>query len=308
MARRKRHFEDIARRDAERTPTVAAGQPSEAEKEGRSTAKLQMVSVFKLRPHPLQPPERHSEANVADLLASIIELGLQDPPLVWRKEDGSYVILFGHRRVRAWQLGALDGRLKGKILVFVRSDLTEGEAVKLMMAEYAHRVEYSTLHKAQLVGETSRYLSLDGDDEISRRNLAVVLPWEKTQVGEYLTIYRGLQDRRLSAAVRRADSAPISLLCKMLTQEGFSTQLAALEAYAEKGAAAARAVMGTANPDRMGGRPLKTVTRTKRRAGYDLMVRIRPTMNEAQVEEGREALRQALRDLDTVPRPEGTEE
>jgi hypothetical protein len=308
VANRKRDFEDIARRDAKRTPTVAAGEPSDAEKQGRSTAKLQKVSVFKLQPHPLQPAERHSEANVADLLASIIELGLQEPPQVWRKEDGSHVVLFGHRRVRAWQIGALNGSLEGKIRVFMRSDLTEGEAVKLMMAEYAHRVEYSTLHKAQLVGETSRYLSLDGEDEISRRNLAVVLPWEKTQVGEYLTIYRGLQDPRLTAAVRRADSAPIALLCNILTHQEFSTRLAALKAYAEEGAAAAEAVMGPVKPPRKGGRPLKTVTRTKRGDGYDVTVRIRPTMNEAQVGEAREALRKALEDLDAIRRPEGSEE
>lgn len=308
MARRKRDFDDIARRDAERTPTVAAGQPSEAEKEGRSNARLQTLSVFKLQPHPLQPVDRHSEANVADLLASIIEMGLQEPPLVWRKEDGSYVILFGHRRVRAWQLGALDGRLKGRIRVFVRSDLTEGEAVKSMMAEYAHRVEYSTLHKAQLIGETSKYLSLEGEDEISSRNLAVAVPWEKSAVTQYLTIYRGLQDSRLAAAVRRADSAPIALLCNMLSQREFSTKLAALEAYAEKGAAAAEAIMRTPKPARGGGRPVKTVTRTKRGEGYDMMVRIRPSMNEAQIEEAREALRQALEDLDAISHPTDIEE
>jgi ParB/RepB/Spo0J family partition protein len=302
VASRKRDFEDIARRDAERTPTVAANQPSDREKEGRSKAKLQMVSAFKLRPHPLQPPERHSEENVADLLVSIIELGLQEPPLVWRQEDGSHVILFGNRRTRAWQLGALDGRLDEKIRAFVRSDLSEGEAVKLMMAEYAHRVAFSTLHIARLVGETSRYLSMDQGDDISTRKLAAVLPWEKTQIHEYLTINRALQDPRLAPHVRRADSAPISLLCAILTQHEFSTRLAALEAYAEKGAAAATQVMRAAKPVRKGGRPLKTVTRTKRGDGLDLTVRIRPTMTEAQVEEAREALSQGFHDLETIPR------
>jgi ParB/RepB/Spo0J family partition protein len=302
VASRGREFDAITRRDVERTATVAAGKPSERENEGRSKAKLQMVSVFKLQPHPLQPPERHSEANVADLLVSIIELGLQEPPQVWRKQDGSNVILFGHRRARACQLGALDGRLGEKIPIFVRSDLTEGEAVKLMMAEYAHRVAYSTLHIARLVGETSRYLSLDRQDEVSTRKLAAVLPWEKSQVREYLTISRALQEPRLEPAVRRADTAPISLLCNMLTQEEFSTKVAALEAYAEKGAAAAEEVMRAARPARKGGRPLKTVTRTKRGEGLDLTVRIRPTMTEAQVAEAHSALIQGFEDLKIIPR------
>ena len=78
MASRKREFHDMARRDGERVPTVAAGHPSAAEKNNRFNAKLRTMSVFKLQPHPLQPAERHSEANVEDLLKSIEELGLQD--------------------------------------------------------------------------------------------------------------------------------------------------------------------------------------------------------------------------------------
>lgn len=291
----------MARRDGERLPTPAANQPSDGEKENRSVAKLRTISVFKLQPHEVQPPERHSEENVADLLVSILELGLQNPPHAWRKPDGSYVILFGHRRVRAWQLGALEGRLPRKIRVFVRSDLDEGEALKLMAAEYCHWKDFSTLHIARLIGETSRYLSIDRDDEISTRKLAAVLPWEKTQIGDYLTIYRALQDPRLAPAVRRADSAPISLLCNILAHEEFSTRLEALQAFAEKGAAAAKEVTRTAKVASNGGRPLKAVTRRKRRAGYDVTVRIRPSMSTEQVEEATRALRQALEDLTTIP-------
>lgn len=302
MGRRKRGFDDIARRTGDHLPTVAANQPSETEKECRTNAKLRSVPVFKLQPHPLQPLERHSEQNVADLLVSIIDLGLQEPPLVWRRPDGSYVILIGHRRVRAWQLGALDGRLDHKIRVFVREDLTDGEALKRMAVEYFHRIEYSNLHIARLVGETSKHLSLDQNGQISTRDLAAVLPWGKTSVDHYLTIYRGLQDPRMAPLVHRADKAPISLLCKMLTLDEFSTRVDALKAYAEKGTAAAQEVVKAAKVTSQGGRPLKTVTRKERRGGYDLTIRIRPTMTAAQVEEALQALDQAEEDLKTMPR------
>lgn len=295
----------MARRDPERLPTVVARQPSDAESNGRSKAKLRTVSAFDLKPHWLQPPERHSEDNVRDLLVSIVELGLQEPPQIWLNEQGEMIILFGHRRVRACQLGALEGRLDKKIKVFVRQDLTEGEAVKLMMAEYAHRVAFSTLHIARLVGETSRHMSIDRDDEISTRKLAAVLPWEKTQVGDYLTIYRALQDPRLEPHVRRADSAPISLLCNMLSQEEFSTRIDALEAYASAGAGAATKVIRSAKPVKKGGRPPKTVTQRERGGGYDLTVRIRPTMTEAQVDEAEASLLQALDDLREIARQTG---
>lgn len=291
----------MARRDVERIPTTAASQPSDTEKDGRSKAKLRSVSVFKLKPHPLQPSDRHSEENVADLLVSIVELGLQEPPLVWRRQDGTYVILIGHRRIRACQLGALEGDLDRKIRVFVRDDLTEGDALKLMAAEYFHRREFSTLHIAELIGETSRHLSVDEDGEISARALAAVLPWGKSSVNNYLTIYRALRDPRLKPLVQRVDGAPISLLCNMLTQEEFSTRVGALEAYAENGAAAAKKAMSSARSTSTGGRPLKTVTRGKRGDGYDVTVRIRPTMTEPEVQEAYDALNQALEDLKTIP-------
>ena len=65
--------------------------------------------------------------------------------------------------------------------------------------------------------------------------------------------------------------------------------------------------MRPAKPARIGGRPLKTVTRTKRGEGYDITVRIRPTMSEAEVEEADAALRQAQEDLHAIPRGERVE-
>lgn len=308
MGSRKGGFDDISRRDGERLPTPAANQPSDGEKENRSVAKLRTISVFKLQPHEVQPPERHSEENVADLLVSILELGLQNPPHSWRKPDGSYVILFGHRRVRAWQLGALEGRLPEKIRVFVRSDLDEGAALKLMAAEYCHWKEFSTLHIARLIGETSRHLSIDQDGEISTRELAAVLPWKKTSVGHYRAIYRLLEDPRLAPTVHRVDSPSKSLLNAIAQQDEFSTRRAALEAYADRGAAAVREVLAAVDDASDEDPPLETVTREKFGDGYAITVRLRAVMTEAQVEEAEKALRQALADLATTPRRAGEDE
>ena len=302
MASPKGGFDDISRRDGERLTTPAANQPSDGEKENRSVAKLRTISVFKLQPHEVQPPERHSEENVADLLVSILELGLQNPPHAWRKPDGSYVILFGHRRVRAWQLGALEGRLPEKIRVFVRSDLTEGEDLKLMAAEYCHWKEFSTLHIARLVGEASRHLSIGQDGEISTRDLAAVLPWKKTSVGHYRAIYRMLEDPRLAPTVHRVDSPSKSLLNAIAQQAEFSTRREALEAYADRGAAAAREVLAAAANASDEDAPLETVTRETCGDGYDVTVRLRPNMTAAQVEEAEKALHQALDDLATMPK------
>lgn len=299
MGNRKRQLQDMARRDTQRMPTVyAAEPPTETERQGREVASLRSISVFKLQPHRLQPSVRHSAENVADLRVSIEALGLQEPPLVWRKNARTYVILFGHRRIRACQLAALDGRIDEKIRVFVRTDLTEAQALAMMAAEYFHRREFGTLHIAKLIGETSRHMARDENGEIPARELAAVLPWGRTSVRQYLTIYDALQDPRLAPLVHRVDKAPKSLLYKILAQEEFSTRAGALQVYVEKGEAAARKVISAGN----GGRPLKTVTRRERGGGWDTTVRIRPTMSKAEIEEARQGLEKAVEDLRTIPR------
>lgn len=300
MASRKPKFDDITRRDSDRLPTAcaeAAPTPTKTELENRKKATLRTVSVFNLKPHPMQPPERHSPENVADLLVSITDLGLQEPPHAWLQPDGSYVILFGHRRVRACQLGALDGVLGAKIRVFVRSDLSDGDAMVLMAAEAMHKKETDPLHTATLIGQASLQMDPSGQRRLTSRQVAAVLPRGRTFVSQHLKIYDALQDPRLGPLVRSADKAPTSVLYNILRQDDFSAQVRALEAYAEKGSSGAKAVINAGT----GGRPAKTVARRKRGKGYDLTVRIRRTMSELEIEEAREALAQAIQDLTTIP-------
>ena len=98
--------------------------------------------------------------------------------------DGTYVILFGHRRVRACELLAKRGLGKDRIRVFVRDDLTEGEAALLIAAEYGHRKEFSAVHTASVIGAAYRTLTAEGKKGPSVRRIAAVLPWEKTSIDD----------------------------------------------------------------------------------------------------------------------------
>src|SRR5690606_8652229 len=120
------------------------------------------------------------------------------------------------------------------------------------------------------------------------------LPWKKSSIHQYLTIYEGLQDPRIGVLVHRMDSEPKSLIRQVLGAKEFSTTLAALEAYAEGGAAEARKVLKA----RRGGRPEGTVTRqTRGKGGYDLTIRVRSTMSVDEVQRALEALTTVERDL-----------
>lgn len=269
------------------------GSTSDVEREARRPAKLRALAVHKLRAHPLQPPERHSDANVADLVASIRELGLLEPPTVWQRGNGTYVILFGHRRVRACQLLAMQGLGNDRVRVFVRDDLTTGEAALLIAAECGHHRQFSPVHTASVIGAAYRTLSSEAKKKISARRMAAVLPWKKTSVNDYLRIDQALQDPRTSAFVRSMDKEDKSLLLKVLELKTFSARLRAFKAYQEGGAAAVRKALAAPK----GGRPQKPVSRSKRGQGYDMTLRFRPTMSAEAIAKVRSAVATLEADL-----------
>jgi ParB/RepB/Spo0J family partition protein len=275
---------------------VGSGSTSNAEQKARVRAARRMVAVHRLRAHPLQPPERHSDANVTDLVESILELGLLELPTVWRRADGTYVILFGHRRIRACQLIAMRGLGEDRVPAFVRDDLTEGEAALLIAAEYGHRMEFSAVHTATVIGAAHRMLSADEKTGASVRRMAAILPWEKTSIDDYLKIDKALRDPRTADLVRSMDKEGKSLLVNVLSQPTFSARIRVLKAYQSGGAAVVRQALAAAK----NGRPQKAVTRSKRGEGYDMTVRLRPSMTAEAIVEVLAAISTLRADLEAL--------
>lgn len=284
--------DDIGELKEPRTPTRAAKPEVTAnEIKARASARLRKVPVFKLAPHPLQPLERHSDENVADLAESIRSLGLQEPPLVRLLPDGTYVILAGHRRTRAWQLLASAGYVDDKIRAFVLSGLADGEDIAIIAAEYAHRLDFSPLHAAQIVGAAVNHRRQVLGREPTVREMADLVPWKKSQLNSYHRVYEALQDPRLAPLVRRLDKPSISLLDKVLGLDDFFRAQAALEAYASDGPAAARAFL----PKK--GRPKKAVQLNPQKGGFDLLIRYREGMSPEAAEKALAELRKAEQKL-----------
>lgn len=295
--------DDMGRSGAERLPTRAGPQepPSEVESAARKEARLRKLSVFNLRPHPLQPAERHSAENVRDLMESIRSMGLQEPPLVRRLPNGVYEILAGHRRSRAVQLLALNGECDEKIAAFVHSSLSDREAIYLVAAEYAHRKDFAPLHTARVIGAAVQERRAELGREPSARELTDILPWEKSSIAAYRKVDDALRDPRLAPLVHRLDKPDISLLYKVLCVAEFPRVVEALQAYSESGAAAARRIIKPAG----GGRPKKAVTKQVQGAGYDLTIRYRPSMSAEDVQRALKEVDALRRDLQARSRPGG---
>jgi ParB/RepB/Spo0J family partition protein len=293
----KRVPEDLGELGGDRMPTAAKGNDdvSERERSARKAAPLRQVSCFKLKAHSLQPSDRHSDINVADLMESILSLGLQEPPLVRLLSNGEYVILAGHRRVRAWQRLALDGHVGERMRIFLLSDIDDREAVYIIAAEYAHRREYDLVHTARIIGRACEERGRELGREPSAADVADVVPWGRSSVAAYRKVYETLQDPRLAPLVQRLDRPDISLLYNVLGVGEFSRKIELLNAFHESGATGVRKALRASK----GGRPLKPATKEQRRdrEGYELTVRVRPTMTIPEIEAAIKSTEDALADL-----------
>ena len=276
---------------------TVATSPTENEQTARKDARTRRISVFRMKPHRLQPPNRHSLANVLDLAGSIRELGsMLEPPLVRRTIDGRYVILAGHRRCYAWRHLVAEGLVDPEIAVYVLDGISDHDELKFLAAEYFHRKDYSVVHTAMIVGEAHRALCAGRGEEVPLRELEAVLPLGRTSLGHYLTIHNALEDTRLAPLVHSVDKPSKSLLYKALSQKEFPARVRALEAMRPKAKELHKAGRNPASD----GRPSGAVKHRKRGRGFELTVKVGVKTPPAEVVRVRHALTRALADLDAL--------
>lgn len=276
---------------------TAATRPTENEQMARKNARTLRISVFRLKPHRLQPPDRHGLANVLDLAGSIRELGsMLEPPLVRRTIDGEYVILAGHRRCYAWRHLVADGIVDPEIAVYVLDGISDHDELKFLAAEYFHRKEYSVVHTAMIVGEAHRALCAGKGQNVPLRELEAVLPLGRTSLGHYLMIHNALEDNRLASLVHSVDTTSQSLLYKALNQKEFSARVRSLEAMQPK----AKEPRDAGRKPPSGGRPSGAVKHRKRGRGFELTVKVGVKTPPAEVERVRVALTRAMADLEAL--------
>lgn len=299
-----KEFPEISAPLVERTPTPFKDTPAPSEQEtrARGQARLRRVRVGKLRAHRLQPEGRHADENVLDLMESIRAIGLQEPPLVRRMPDGTYTILAGHRRVRAWQLLALAGEAEEKVVVFVLDSLTKLDELMIIAAESFHRQTFAPDHTANVVSELWEAWKDELGREPSRRELARALPWGRTWVSAHVKLHEAMKSTEIADRVQRLDNPDMSVLYSVLGIEDFASKLHALDVFIEKGSEAAKRAIpkkGRAGSREKPGRPAQVVTKRKRKDGrIELGIRYRPNMTAA---EARTAL-DAMAEFETMLR------
>lgn len=197
---------------------------------------LTEIAVGAISPNPHQPRVHFDEESLAELAASIGQIGVLQPVLVRRVDDG-YQLIAGERR---WRAAKRAGLASVPAVVRTTDDIS---SVEQALVENLHRADLTALEEA------AAYLQLIEDFELTHDDVAKRVGKSRSAVTNTLRllglppeVQRLLADGKLSAGHARAllgtpDRARQEELARLAVDEGWSVR--STEDAVRGGAAAA---------------------------------------------------------------------
>ena len=191
---------------------------------GNEVAQQNEVSVDSISPNPKQPRTVFNEEAMAELVASIKEIGILQPPVVRQTSPGRYELIMGERRFRAAKLAGLRS-----IPVIIRQT-PDNELLREALIENIHRSQLNPLEEA------AAYTQLLQDFKCTHDELAQKLGRSRPLISNtmrLLNLPASVQSRVasgiISAGHARAllgleNEAEIDRLAKRIVAEGLSVR------------------------------------------------------------------------------------
>lgn len=124
--------------------------------------RLEDVAVGDVRPNPHQPRVHFDEESLAELAASIQEIGVLQPILVRPAADGAYELIAGERRWRAARRAGL------AVIPAVIRDTDDLGSVERALVENLHRQDLTPLEEAAAYQQLIEDFSLTHEQVASR--------------------------------------------------------------------------------------------------------------------------------------------
>ena len=191
---------------------------------GNEVAQQNEVSVDSISPNPKQPRTVFNEEAMAELVASIKEIGILQPPVVRQTSPGRYELIMGERRFRAAKLAGLRS-----IPVIIRQT-PDNELLREALLENIHRSQLNPLE------EGAAYQNLLNDFGYTHDELAVKVGKSRPAITNTLrllnlpaSVQRRVAAGILSAGHARAlltlsDESEIEKLAGRIVSEGLSVR------------------------------------------------------------------------------------
>lgn len=121
------------------------------------------IVVEKIVENPHQPRTYFAPSDLEDLVGSIKEHGILQPLLVTQKDDGTYELIAGERRLRSARLLGLK-----TVPAVVRSNISDQQKLELALIENIQRADLNAVEEAQAYQSLIELFSLT-QDEVAKR-------------------------------------------------------------------------------------------------------------------------------------------
>jgi ParB family chromosome partitioning protein len=218
---------------------------------GNEVAQQNEVSVDSISPNPKQPRTVFNEEAMAELVASIKEIGILQPPVVRQTSAGRYELIMGERRFRAAKLAGLRS-----IPVIIRQT-PDNELLREALIENIHRSQLNPLEEA------AAYTQLLQDFNCTHDELAQKLGRSRPLISNtmrLLNLPASVQSRVASGVISAgharallglSNEAEIDRLAKRIVAEGLSVRATEeiIAATSPKTASKAKKKSGGTSPE-----------------------------------------------------------
>lgn len=218
---------------------------------GNEVAQQNEVSIDSISPNPKQPRTVFNEEAMAELVASIKEIGILQPPVVRQTSAGRYELIMGERRFRAAKLAGLRS-----IPVIIRQT-PDNELLREALIENIHRSQLNPLEEA------AAYTQLLQDFNCTHDELAQKLGRSRPLISNtmrLLNLPASVQSRVASGVISAgharallglSNEAEIDRLAKRIVAEGLSVRAVEeiIAATSPKAASKAKKKSGGTSPE-----------------------------------------------------------
>jgi ParB family transcriptional regulator, chromosome partitioning protein len=218
---------------------------------GNEVAQQNEVSVDSISPNPKQPRTVFNEEAMAELVASIKEIGILQPPVVRQTSSGRYELIMGERRFRAAKLAGLRS-----IPVIIRQT-PDNELLREAIIENIHRSQLNPLEEA------AAYTQLLQDFNCTHDELAHKLGRSRPLISNtmrLLNLPASVQSRVASGVISAgharallglSNETQINQLAKRIVAEGLSVRAVEeiIAATSPKSAGRAKKKSGGTSPE-----------------------------------------------------------
>ena len=182
------------------------------------------VAITAISPNPRQPRTHFDPVALEELIASIKEIGILQPPVVRQTTPGKYELIMGERRFRAAKAAGL------KTIPVIIRQTPDNELLREALIENIHRSQLNALEEA------AAYSQLLTDFNCTHEELAQKLGRSRPLISNTIrlmnlptSVQQKLASGVLSAGHARAllglsDAATIEKLAARIVSEGLSVR------------------------------------------------------------------------------------